>query len=680
MAPTDSPARPARAKLPPVDETAEGTEDAGVSTDHRDGRRVANTEGTRDHHGDVADRVVEELLAEGDAEGASPGRFGLDREVARQKLRDFQLEDPWSYPLDLISAAVRLDARHIDIVIDGLRLALRFDGHPFTREDFVDLYDALFTGGDAPGIPARRHLARAIGAAQGLGVREIEVLSGDGGNEGAYLRARREGPDDIGRPQDVPDGTRVLVIHGRGGLGGLSAAEATMRLDAAIRQKGIFTGITVTLNGETLPDGWTLPGSTDRIPFGDVQEHGSAPGVMGLVPAVGEGELRLVVDGVLVETLLHRGLRPGFVGVISDPRLRTDLGRGAVLRGPPLDEAVAAAEVAAQALEARLGHDHVEVAYYDPSTSLRRVLSDKAPVDRKADHLADFYLRLGSSGAARALDAVKRALRVTAWGLYLSPLLVIPKIVLWVLGNPIGDYLTVAFVCWVVFFFVLVNAFVLLHFVAGPRPQRKQVFSWVPRGQTLARALKLLGQTNPVSPTAKEIDELVRGLPAHRPLRLRGQVRRVGSRQSIDEAVLRDTFCLEGDWAARLTAFHHFDLTLTDGHTGSLPLRLPLMPWIAEVYDPLAVPPGLHPHHRHRLVEWLFVQHRSEGAQGLLRDGRTLVIWPGDELELVIPAGARILRDRSGTKGASLVGPELPCIIRRLVTRNEQRTSAKEPS
>ncbi|MDY0004787.1 MAG: hypothetical protein RBU30_26050 [Polyangia bacterium] len=634
--------------------------------------------GSKDRDTSVADQVVDELLSEGAV--AVPGRFGLDREVARQKLRDFQVAEPWSYPLDLLGAACSLGATWMELRVEGPRLGLRFDGRPLTEEDFGELYDALFAGGDDEGLEARRMIARAIGAAQGLGAAAIRISSGDG-KTGALLVARAEDKDEIRALEPAPSFTEIQLEHGREGRGGLSRAEVARRICDYVRRRGIYTGAKVSLNGELLPDGWAMPEATTRLAFGDSEQGGALRGVLGATPKadlaaprMDVGLIRLVSSGVLVETLELDGLPPGATAVVSDSRFRTDLGGGKVLRGPALESATAAALGALASLMERLGHYRVEITDCEPSRA-RCMAFTPSPEAGRDVPIPSFYVLERPRGAARALEAVKRLLRVSAWGLYISPALLFPKLILYLAEIPEGDYLIVAFVLWVVGFFALLNAFLLLHFLAGPRDGRKQVLSWVKGGQTLSRALGLLGQSKPLPPNPPDLDGLRGVLPARGCLVLRGRILEDPDRRSGDPAVLRDTWLVQGKKAARLTAMQRFTLDLEYGDQETVEVALESAPFIAAPYRAEALPASLSPEVRSRVAAH-FSSKLERGLDAVLAKGRTAVLMPGDRIELVLPRGARLFSRRGDDRGDG--GP--PCVIKQLDPSPGRNRSPKEPT
>lgn len=112
-------------------------------------------------------------------------------------------------------------------------------------------------------------------------------------------------------------------------------------------------------------------------------------------------------------------------------------------------------------------------------TSKKGVLSERVvlgdgrnPIERAAI-MPQTHVRTVLSGIARVHAFFALILRLTARALYLFPILIIAKIVLWLLREPAGDYITVGFVLLVCFFFANFAVTILLHAIMGPRSSRR---------------------------------------------------------------------------------------------------------------------------------------------------------------------------------------------------------------
>ena len=103
-----------------------------------------------------------------------------------------------------------------------------------------------------------------------------------------------------------------------------------------------------------------------------------------------------------------------------------------------------------------------------------------APLERSIA-LPATHVRATTRGAALLFHAfVTRLLRVSALALYLFPLLVIAKIVLFFSESVWSDYITVGFVLLVVVFFAFFALTVLSYAIVGPRSKRATALAFEP--------------------------------------------------------------------------------------------------------------------------------------------------------------------------------------------------------
>jgi hypothetical protein len=159
---------------------------------------------------------ADELIAglQTDAEFDSEGGFSLDREKARQKMRQFQLADPHRYVLLLVEAAVLRGAKHIEFQIDADDMHMRFDA-ALDWEDLDELYSSLFVDRSSVGIRARRELALACNAAMALNPRFIRIESWQPGSPITGVRAllRPDERDEIERVPKADEGVKAPSTH-----------------------------------------------------------------------------------------------------------------------------------------------------------------------------------------------------------------------------------------------------------------------------------------------------------------------------------------------------------------------------------------------------------------------------------------------------------------------------------
>src|SRR5260221_8309648 len=101
----------------------------------------------------------------------------------------------------------------------------------------------------------------------------------------------------------------------------------------------------------------------------------------------------------------------------------------------------------------------------------RYVIGQGAPAEREALAPAT-HVQTTSSGMVRVYEASAKLLRVMSRAIWLFPVMLVPKIVLWALGNPIGDLITVMFVILVCAFFAVFALTVLFFAIVGSKKQR----------------------------------------------------------------------------------------------------------------------------------------------------------------------------------------------------------------
>lgn len=101
----------------------------------------------------------------------------------------------------------------------------------------------------------------------------------------------------------------------------------------------------------------------------------------------------------------------------------------------------------------------------------RYVLAQGAPVERAA-RAPETHLRTTTTGMVRVYETSARVLRVMSRAIWLFPAMLVPKIILWAMGNPIGDLITVMFVLLVCTFFAVFALTVLFFAIVGSKQQR----------------------------------------------------------------------------------------------------------------------------------------------------------------------------------------------------------------
>ncbi len=278
------------------------------------------------------DDLLGELRSEGEVD--SQGRFTLDRAQARAKLQKFQLADARRYVLELVQAAVVRGATEIAFDIDADDMRMRFDGRVFTPAELDDLWGSIFADGDGPDLRGVRQLALGLNAALGTNPKRIVVHSG------ASQVVLRPGRDDVVETVSSPiAGTTIhveqrlkltLIFEFLRNLTGLLDEEVYLR------NRCVYAGIPITLDGVSIGRGLVIEGAIASHPI-------VAPGVQGVIGLV-EGdrpaELRLVKDGVWIDSHPLEQCGPGFIAVVVGEQLRKDVSLAKIVADETLAQLV----------------------------------------------------------------------------------------------------------------------------------------------------------------------------------------------------------------------------------------------------------------------------------------------------------------------------------------------------
>lgn len=298
------------------------------------------------------DDLIEALKAEGRVD--SKGRFTLDREKARSKMQRFQLAEPLHYLLLLVEAAALKGATHLRFDIDTDDMHLRFDGDPFTREDFDRLYEALLGedgGTPGPAFAARQALAIGLNAASALTPERITVTSGDG-ERGARLTVTADGADEFGDLQPAPTETHVQLKEP---LGSVSAGEIVRWMTGKLAEVEIlkdrcrYGQRRITVNGAEVARGLYVPEALIAVPIvGETFE-----GLVGLLAHdVTPSTMDVVKDDVWITThaLADEGLPGGLRATVHSGAFTKDVSQRNVVKDAAWAQVVEAVRGAEPAL------------------------------------------------------------------------------------------------------------------------------------------------------------------------------------------------------------------------------------------------------------------------------------------------------------------------------------------
>lgn len=316
--------------------------------------------------------LLEQLRGAGTLEAR--GRFTLDSEQAREKLRQFQLADPHRYVLLLVEAMVLAGASKLEFAIDADDVRLRCFCRPFTHEQLVDLYGSLFVSID-PALDerARKHLrglqqlAFALNSAMALHPRFVRVESVDAEGRGVLLELRPDQPDLVERIEQGEPGTRVhvrdrfrpgLVVEFFRSVGGKVAEQQLLRRHCR------WSPTPIELDGATISGDYGFDGEAwfsepildEGRTLGLAALQLIPPGASEPAPAFAE----LLCHGVWIERVPLEQRLPGFAAIVDDPRLGRDVAQTSVLRDDALEHVMQRLREAEAKLVARLAARMVE--------------------------------------------------------------------------------------------------------------------------------------------------------------------------------------------------------------------------------------------------------------------------------------------------------------------------------
>ncbi len=158
------------------------------------------------------ENLLEGLRAEGTF--VSQGNFTIDLVQAREKLKKFQLLDPYHYVLPLVSAAVLGGGSRMLCRVEPARFSMEFDGLAFTPEELEGMFSALLISSTVLGRRRVAELAVGINAALALSPREIKLDSHDGERRVlALFTARKQKVEVSDPPESTQPWTTITVQH-----------------------------------------------------------------------------------------------------------------------------------------------------------------------------------------------------------------------------------------------------------------------------------------------------------------------------------------------------------------------------------------------------------------------------------------------------------------------------------
>jgi hypothetical protein len=273
--------------------------------------------------------LIEGLEAQAQLDSA--GAFSLDREKARQKMRQFQLADPHRYVLLLVEFATLRGAKRIEFEIDADDMRMRCDA-VLEFEDLDELYTSLFVDRSGEGIRARRELALACNAVMALNPKFVEITS-FGPKGGVQALLRPDAPDEIRAIEAAqPSGTLVHVKERfRPGLlvRFLRDSQDALPEELLLRERCRYATQEIALDGRTLGAG--LP---THLVAAQAFADAELRGVGGIDPErMSDSGIVLLSNGVEIATHELRDSVPGLWFWVDGRALRKDVSQNDIARG-----------------------------------------------------------------------------------------------------------------------------------------------------------------------------------------------------------------------------------------------------------------------------------------------------------------------------------------------------------
>ncbi|MEZ4320911.1 MAG: hypothetical protein R3F61_25765 [Myxococcota bacterium] len=266
---------------------------------------------------------LDALLARSRDPGAFVERrqFTLSRDKALEKMRQFTLRHPGQYALEIVQAAVMLDARWMfaDVTQDEATLGW-IGGRPISTTELDGLFDYLFASESVKETRPLRQIAIAVNVLLQRKPEILRIESGDS-ERAARLDLNPDGTGTIGIPEYSPMGTYVYVrFRSQGWLPRFRSRRVPPAAEL-IETECMYSPTSIFLNGDG-PFGWDphtrLRGMApvQRCFWGDGRD-----GWIGVDSQDPRPLVTLVVGGVRISRREIPELGPGVSGVIRDDSL-----------------------------------------------------------------------------------------------------------------------------------------------------------------------------------------------------------------------------------------------------------------------------------------------------------------------------------------------------------------------
>jgi len=294
--------------------------------------------------------LVAQLAAGGELVDA--GSFTLDPEKAREKLREYQLEDPAAYVLLLVEAAwiagdlgTRAGIRfNVGATTTAEFLGLGFDAHELTN-----VLGAVFRGNKGlAGEPlARARVLQLLGLAVNAGLalepKAVVIHHVDAHGQRVSLSFGPEGPPQIERGHGGPYLQTRFELQG--GTFDVRRPASERRF---LRERCRYASFPIEVDGQPISTGYRtlldLHGNQPRRSV-EIRSADRGIGLATMLPRDEPPKLYLLTRGVFSETLTLRTWHRGFMALV-DVDLEKDLSQRKVLRDAAFDQVMRACDQA----------------------------------------------------------------------------------------------------------------------------------------------------------------------------------------------------------------------------------------------------------------------------------------------------------------------------------------------
>jgi hypothetical protein len=349
----------------------------------------------------MSQELIEQLMVGG--RPVAEGEFTLDKEMARQKMRRFQLADPHAYVLELVQAAVLRGASEIAFRIDSDDMHMRFDGPPFQADELSRAEAAML---ESRGDSSLRQLGLGLSACMALKPRFARVDSA-----GNRLELRPGKPDVLGRG---PEGTHTHIhVRDRPGLRMGEVFRSLLGQTSEgdlLKTHCALAPVPIKLNRRLISQPLE-----EHYPYGAVLIQGEGFRGWGGFRLFERARLGFLRAGVLVEWVdLPERVLP-FQAVLSCDELLENVSQTAIVRDATYERLVAAYRAARTESVARLCEQPLLlVKHWDWHSLLRQeIFTFEAAEAVAPEALARLHLWTTATGACQSVS-LQQILQVVA--------------------------------------------------------------------------------------------------------------------------------------------------------------------------------------------------------------------------------------------------------------------------